>query len=507
MKENTNKAIVVNSLILYIRLAIISVCGLLYTRFSLQALGADDYGLFSVIACIITFASIINTIMIVTSNRYIAMAIGKGDINEACRTFNTNLVIHLFIALFTVLIALPIGHYYIANFVNYIGNISKAYIVFDISIIASAFSFVGVPYNGLLLAKEKFIVFCSTDVISSVVKLIFTYLLIDYFENKLVIYALITAFMTAFPTVVFWGYCRYYFKDITRHCFVKNWNNYWDVIKFSAAIGYGALAIIAQSQGGALLINLFFNTAMNAGLAVANSVSGILQTFSNNAQKSISPQVVKSYAANDITRSIHLVCLSSKVTYFAMFIISIPFILIPETIFGLWLKSIPPYSITFTRLLVINMLVNSINAGLSDFVFATGKIKIYQIATNTLVVLSVIVGYFALKQGLQPEYLFYIYILFSLLVTIARPIIIKRISAFKISSLIIESYIPAISVTLLCCPLLFLKAYLSPWILIFISYLYVAISIYYIALKSHERKYIIESIKKNMSKCTVCVWH
>lgn len=507
MKENTNKAIVVNSLILYIRLAIISVCGLLYTRFSLQALGADDYGLFSVIACIITFASIINTIMIVTSNRYIAMAIGKGDINEACRTFNTNLVIHLFIALFTVLIALPIGHYYIANFVNYIGDISKAYIVFDISIIASAFSFVGVPYNGLLLAKEKFIVFCSTDVISSVVKLIFTYLLIDYFENKLVIYALITAFMTAFPTVVFWGYCRYYFKDITRHCFVKNWNKYWDVIKFSAAIGYGALAIIAQSQGGALLINLFFNTAMNAGLAVANSVSGILQTFSNNAQKSISPQVVKSYAANDITRSIHLVCLSSKVTYFAMFIISIPFILIPETIFGLWLKRIPPYSITFTRLLVINMLVNSINAGLSDFVFATGKIKIYQIATNTLVVLSVIVGYFALKQGLQPEYLFYIYILFSLLVTIARPIIIKRISAFKISSLIIESYIPAISVTLLCCPLLFLKAYLSPWILIFISYLYVAISIYYIALKSHERKYIIESIKKNMSKCNVCVWH
>ena len=218
MKENTNKAIAINSLILYIRLAIISVCGLLYTRFSLQALGADDYGLFSVIACIITFASIINTVMIVTSNRYIAMAIGKGDINEACRTFNTNLVIHLFIALFTVLIALPIGHYYIANFVNYIGDISKAYIVFDISIIASAFSFIGVPYNGLLLAKEKFIVFCSTDVISSIVKLIFTYLLIDHFENKLVIYALITAFMTAFPTVVFWGYCRYYFNIRFGNC-------------------------------------------------------------------------------------------------------------------------------------------------------------------------------------------------------------------------------------------------------------------------------------------------
>lgn len=46
MKGNTNKAIVVNSAQLYIRLAIVSVCGLLYTRFSLQALGANDYGLF-----------------------------------------------------------------------------------------------------------------------------------------------------------------------------------------------------------------------------------------------------------------------------------------------------------------------------------------------------------------------------------------------------------------------------------------------------------------------------
>ena len=125
-----------------------------------------------------------------------------------------------------------------------------------------------------------------------------------------------------------------------------------------------------------------------------------------------------------------------------------------------------------------------------SWVFYLGKIKTYQIATNTLVVLSVIVGYFALEQGLRPEYLFYIYILFSLLVTIARPFIIKRISTFKIRSLIIESYIPAISVTVICCPLLFLKVYLSPWVLIFISYLYIAISIYYIALKSNERKYI-----------------
>ncbi len=498
MKENTNKAIAVNSALLYLRLAIVSVCGLLYTRFSLQALGANDYGLFSVVACIITFASIINTVMVVTSNRYMAMSIGKGDINECCRTFNINLLIHICIAALTVLLALPIGHWYITNFVNYNGDIRVVYAIFDISIIASALSFIGVPFNGLLLAKEKFFVFCSTDVFASIFKLIGTYLLIEHFEHKLYIYAFITAFMTVYPTLIFWGYCRHCFKEITRFTFIKDWKKYWEVIKFSSAIAYGAFALIIQTQGSALLINMFFNSAMNAGLAVATSISNILQTFANNAQKSISPQVVKSYAANNLPRCIHLVCLSSKLTYCTMLFASIPFLLIPESIFGLWLKETPPYAIIFTRLLIINILVNSINSGLSDFVFATGKIKLYQFITNSIIASSVIIGYLILKLGMPSEYLYYVYIIFSLVVTLIRPIIIKHISAFNIKTLVTESYIPAINITILFIPILLFKSNVNPFHLIILSYIYLSILVYMIALNKNERNMVTSYIKKKV---------
>lgn len=500
MQENTNKAIAINSLILYIRLAIISVCGLLYTRFSLQALGANDYGLFSVVACIITFACIINTVMIVTSNRYMAMAIGKGDIKATQQTFSINLTIHICIAILTILVALPIGHWYIHHYVNYSGNMDNVYTIFDISIIASAISFIGVPYNGLLLAKEKFFVFCSTDVLASIVKLIFTYLLISHFEQKLLLYAFMTAFITAMPTLVFWAYCRSQFKQITQFTFVRDWAKYKDVLKFSLAIGYGALALIAQTQGGALLINMFFSTTMNAGLAVATSVTNMLQTFSNNAQKSISPQVVKSYAANNIPRCINLVCLSSKVTYFAMFYISVPFLLSPELIFGIWLKETPPYATMFTQLLIINMLVNSINAGLADYVFATGRIKVYQFVVNTLIGLSVVAGYFILRQGLQPEKLFYVYIAFSILVTVVRPFLIKRISSFDISSLVRGSYLPAISVTILFVPIFLLKTNFAPILYLLIAYLYLGVLTYWLALNKNERSYINTSCKKLIKK-------
>lgn len=500
MKENTNKAIAINSAILYIRLAIVSVCGLLYTRFSLQALGASDYGLFSVVACIITFASIINTVMIVTSNRYMAIAIGKGDDKECCNTFSINLLIHICIAILTILIALPIGHWYIGNYVNYNGDMRNVYTIFNIAIIASAISFISVPYNGLLLAKEKFFVFCSTDVFASIFKLIGTYLLTNHFEQKLLIYALITAFMTAFPTFVFWGYCRHHFRTISHFVFVKDWNRYLDVIKFSSAIAYGASALIAQTQGSALLINMFFNSAMNAGLAVATSISNMLQTFANNAQKSISPQVVKSYAVENYSRCIHLVCLSSKLTYCTMLFISLPFLLIPEKIFGLWLDEIPSYAIIFTRLLIVNMLVNSINAGLSDFVFATGRIKLYQFVTNTLIAISVVAGYFALRQGMPSENLFYIYILFSLAVAITRPIIIKHISKFKIRTMVIESYIPAITITILAAATWLIKPYLNPWCHIVASYIYLTIVMYLVALKKSEREKLISLLRTKLKK-------
>ena len=52
MKENTNKAIALNSIILYLRMVITAILGLFTTRWSLQALGVNDFGLFSVVVSV-----------------------------------------------------------------------------------------------------------------------------------------------------------------------------------------------------------------------------------------------------------------------------------------------------------------------------------------------------------------------------------------------------------------------------------------------------------------------
>ena len=498
MQENTNLSIAVNTIILYVRLAIVSVCGLLYTRFSMQALGVDDYGLFSVVACIITFVSVVNTIMVVTSNRFLAVAIGRGNMVEANRQFCVNLIIHVLIAVITIVLALPLGHCYIANYVNYTGNMSNVVMVYDISVYASAVSFIGVPFNGLLMARERFFVFCSTDVLSSLIKLVFTYLLIDHFEHKLLVYALVTAFMTAFPTFVFIAYCRHAFRELTRFVFVRDWKKYREVLNFSVGIGIGAISMICKTQGGALLINTFFSTTMNAGLAVANSVSNILQLFANNVQKSISPQIVKNYASENMERCTYLVCLASKITYLTMLFVSVPFLLVPEFIFGLWLAEVPPYAVVFTRLLIADLLLLSINAGISDFVFATGRIKFYQCVVNFLLVCSVVVGYMTLKHGMSPQYLFYVYIFFSFLVFAIRPVLLVRIVHFNVGILFRDAYLPAFAVSALLLPVCFFKTACSPFLLVVCAYIYFVLLLWVVGLKPNERAYITNIVLRGL---------
>ena len=73
--------------------------------------------------------------MISTSNRFISVAIGKGDSADINEQFNINLIIHIALALIALMIAVPIGDWYIYKFINYDGDISAAVNVFHFTVI------------------------------------------------------------------------------------------------------------------------------------------------------------------------------------------------------------------------------------------------------------------------------------------------------------------------------------------------------------------------------------
>ena len=490
MEENTNKTIVVNTFIMYVRLAVVSICGLFTTRYALQALGVTDYGLFSVVGGVIMFISLFNNIMLAASNRFIATAIGKKDNKLINETFNVNLIIHVLIACFTLILAYPLGDWYILHHVNFNGDINLAIEVFNITIIGSIISFVGVPYNGLVLAKERFLLFSLIDIISHLLKLFGALSLLYFFSNKLLVYSLIITFLTAFPTFVYIVYCNKQFKEYTRLQFVRNWQMYKEVLNFSIWTGYGAFATIVKNQGAALATNKFFNTIMNTALGVANSVSVLIQQVALNISKSMTPQITKSYASGNIDRAESLTILCSKFTFLLLLFSATPFLVEPEFLLRLWLGDVPPYAPLFTRLLIIDALVVSLNAGIPSLIFASGKIKWYQLIVNTLCILSVVAGCFVLFTGKPAYYLQITYIIFSVIILIVRQFVLNIVIKFDNWRLIRESYLPCFAVVSFFIPYYFINSCLSSILDMSLALIYMLMLIFLIGLRKSDRNYI-----------------
>jgi len=500
MKENTNGTILYNSIISFVRLLLTSVCGLLSTRFALQALGITDFGLFSLIGSMISFIAIFNTIMVSTSNRFISVAIGKGDIHNTNEQFNIMLTIHALIAITTFILGFIIGYWYIFNYVNFDGDINDALTVFVFTLIGSVVSFIGIPYNGLLMARENFIVFSMTEVLSHIVKTFIAFLLIFYFEEKLLIYTITQCILMATPTMVYFLYCKCRYPDIVRFHFVRQMEKFRPVFSFSSWVAVGAFANIGKTQGAAMIVNAFFNTAMNAALGVANTVNMLIQLAGNNIWLPMAPQITKSYAANDKSRCEELLVMSTKYTYLTILFISIPFLSDAKWIFTIWLGNVPPYLVPFTTLLIIDTLAGSLNLGVSSVIFASGKIKTYQIAISLLRLLSVVFAFVILRDGGDAPSMFYSYIAFTVVILIVTQWVLHKELGYDNSLLIRKSYIPSFAITTLLIPFFVIDWNIIPIVRIALELIWLTLLVFFIALSKKERTQCIQLGKLYLSR-------
>ena len=110
-----NKKVAKNAIVIYVRLIVTAITGLLASRYILKALGANDFGLYNVVGSVVTMMAFVNTVMVATTYRYIAFELGKKDQGNVNKIFNTSLVIHIAIAIIVLLFSLTIGEYYIDN--------------------------------------------------------------------------------------------------------------------------------------------------------------------------------------------------------------------------------------------------------------------------------------------------------------------------------------------------------------------------------------------------------
>ena len=86
-----NKRIASNTLLLFLRMLVITIINLYSVRLILKGLGKEDYGLYNAIAGVVTATGFISSVLALSIQRFFSYALGKKDEQRLSDIFSTSL--------------------------------------------------------------------------------------------------------------------------------------------------------------------------------------------------------------------------------------------------------------------------------------------------------------------------------------------------------------------------------------------------------------------------------
>ena len=497
-----NNRIIFNTGVMYLKMFITILLSLYTSRVVLDALGIVDFGLYSVVASIVAMFGFLNASMIASVQRHLAFEIGKNNLLAVRKYFNAGLFIHICLAILIFILAESIGVWFVRNHLTIPPDRMKVAVwAFHFSVLSFMFNIISVPFQSILNAKECMVVVAVVGVVEAFLQLIIAFLITDSYFDKLILYALLMSCVFFVSLLIYSIVCYVKYKE----CYpliVKDKLLYKELTGFAGWNLFGTLAVMGRVQGAVILLNIFLGPAINAAYSIAHRVNAQLSYFSVSISKAISPQIVKNYGLGNRNEFTALVFQSSKFTFYMLYIISMPILLECDFILNVWLKSVPEYAVLFCRLIIINSLIDSFASALIDAALATGKIRNYQIIVGSVVMLNVPFSYIALKLGAPPYSVILICIIISIVATAFRLNLLKIMIEFPVMNYLREVVMCSLTivfVTLVCTLPVISRFEESAGRFALMLTLSVAVSvtaIYFIGLKSNERNYITDSIKK-----------
>lgn len=408
MIQNDNNRIVFNTIVKYVELVVNIFLGLVSVRFILQALGQEDYGIYMVVAGVVSMLNILSASMSLTSMRYMAHSLGKNDIQTARNTFSTSLFIHFLLGILSVLIFEGGGIIMFNHFLNIPAErFFDAQIVFQFVIVSTFISIITVPLDAVINAHENILFLSITSLFHNAMVFLLAIVLLHYEGDRLLFYGASLMTLRLLITVIKIVYTRIKYSECKLSLKVHDKQLLKSMLSFSGWELFATLSAMLTQQVRGLLINKFFGVRLNAGEGIAKQVNGSVNMVSVGITNAITPQMNKSAGSGDMHRLIQLVYTGVKFTSFMFGLFAIPLVLETSFVLKVWLKDVPEYTVAFCQLCIIWQFISKLTWQIGNAIRSIGDIKNYRIVCGSLSVVGIIVSFVLLAIGGGPLVIFY----------------------------------------------------------------------------------------------------
>lgn len=418
----------------------------------MDVLGVTDFGIYNVVGGVVILFSFLNNSMSSATQRFLNFELGRNDLKKLNQVFNNAFLIHFLIGIFIVAIAALLGRYIITEFLVIPDDrIDAALIIYYTSILLFFIKIIQVPYNAIIIAHEKMNFYAYISIAEGLLTLLMVFLLKEIAGDKLVIYGVALMLIAIIVFIIYFVFTFRKYKE-THLKLDFNKNLMIEMITFSGWSMFGNLSFVAKTQGVNMLLNVFFNPAINAARAIAVQLQAAVQSFVLNFQTAVRPQIVKSYAQQEHNEMMKLVFLSSKYSFILLLILSLPLMFEINYVLNLWLKDVPNFTALFTIIILIEILIDSFSNPLLIAIQATGKVRKYQIIIGGILLFNLPISYIALSLGYPAYSVFIVSIFITILASIARVSLLQNLIQLNLKeythNIIIKSLLIGIIVSL-----------------------------------------------------------
>jgi O-antigen/teichoic acid export membrane protein len=435
-----------NTLALYFRQIIIMVVSLYTVRVVLNTLGTEDYGIYNVVGGLVTMFVMLTYLLSGASVKFFSLALGENDRIKLERLFNVFFTLAVLIAVAIFLLAETIGLWFINNVLAMPKlRMDEVRIVYHLSVVSFIITIVLNPFVGLVLSYEDMNIYAGVSVFGSFVKLGLMFLLGKIPGSKLCLYGLFICIAHMIDFV--------FYVVIVSGKYKINICILFDMVLLKKASGFsfllstGAAVSIIKFQVVNVLLNQFFNPSIIAARTLAQQIYSTVYSFAANFNQAMGPPIIKDYA---VGRNIEfLLFFSSKLSFFLVYVIILPFFLEMPFVLYIWTKDIPQYAIAFSRLLLIEILIDVLVNQWGSAVNATGHIKLYQLLGKGLAVLNIPISYIALIMKYPPYSVMVVSIGVTFFMVVAQIIIVGRLMQFSLTKFLKTVVLPIVLIIMI----------------------------------------------------------
>lgn len=476
------------------------------SRIILNTLGVEDYGIYNVVGGIVAMFGFLNASMVSATQRFMSYSLGCNDHSQVAKVFSNALLIHILIAVIILFLAETIGLWFLYNkLIIPEERMFAAFWVFQLSIIVFVLNVIRVPDNSAIIAYEKMSAYAYFSIIEVVLKLAIVFALPLLSYDKLISYATLVLFVTLLINVVYRIYVAHNFKRIV---FAPRYEKglFIEMSNFAIWSLWGNLSVSLSSYGLNIVLNMFFGPIVNAARGIAYQVQAAITSFGYNFMVAVNPQIIKSYAQKDYNYMAALVFRSSRLSFFLLFVMTLPIISNREYILNLWLGEFPEYTSAFVLLILIDSLINVQTGPIQTAINATGRIKYYQIIVGGILLANLPIAYVLLRLGASVYLPFVASIVLSVIAMIVRLFVFRRQTGISIRKFF-TSVLPRIVLTaILSCLIIqscgFIKAESFSRLIfnVLVTLVVVLFTVFFVGLERDERTWVISKFTSIFKK-------